>query len=276
MGILNRTPDSFSDGGRFVDDDLAIAHVEQLIAEGASIIDVGGESTRPGSHAIAPREQIARVGGAVRAIVARGAIASIDTTSPEVAAWALDEGARIINTVSLEPAEALAKLARDRDASLVLMHARGNMQHMAGFSVYDERGYDDVVKDVAREWRAAADRALATGLDPRDLVLDPGLGFAKNAAHSLAICQRLQELVALGFPVLVGVSRKSFLAKLAPSADGSQPAPTARLGATIAATLACASRGAAIVRTHDVAPVRQALIVARAFATTSHAEVADA
>ena len=261
MGILNRTPDSFSDGGRFVDEAAAIVQIERLVAEGADIVDVGAESTRPGAPPIAEAEQIARLGGAVREAARRGAIVSIDTTSPVVAEWALGEGATVVNSVALEPARELGALAARFGATLVLMHCRGRMTDMAGFSVYDDTAYGDVVADVAREWRAAANRALGAGLPPSELVLDPGLGYAKNARHSLELCARLHELCALGFPVLAGPSRKSFLV-----AQGGGAAPANRLGGTIAAALECAARGAAILRVHDVAEVRQALSVSEAIA----------
>lgn len=266
MGILNRTPDSFSDGGEHLDEHAARARVDALIAEGADIIDVGAESTRPGAPQIADAEQIARIGGIIRESAARGVIVSIDTTSPAVAAWALAEGASAVNSVALEPAAELGRVAARHGAALVLMHSRGPMEAMRGYSTYDDAAYGDVVADVAREWTAAADQAIAAGLPRQELILDPGLGFAKNARHSLAICARLAELTRLGFPVLVGPSRKSFIAVAAGRklADGAWPPPSARLGGTIAVTLACIARGAAIVRVHDVAALRQAITVCEA------------
>lgn len=262
MGILNRTPDSFSDGGRFVDDGAAVAHIEAMISEGATIIDVGAESTRPGSAPIDDAEQLARLGGAVRAAAERGVLVSIDTTSCAVAEKALRDGARIVNSASLEPAAELGALAASHGAALVLMHSRGAMGAMPGFSVYADDAYGDVVADVAREWSAAAERALRAGLPHDHLVLDPGLGFCKNARHSLALCARIDELCALGFPVLVGPSRKSFVTRVA---GETPPAPPdRRLGGSLAAAIACVERGASIVRTHDVAETRQALAVAAA------------
>jgi dihydropteroate synthase len=279
LGILNRTPDSFSDGGRFVDDAAALAHVEALVAEGARAIDIGAESTRPGGRAVPADEQIDRLGDLVRRCSARGLFVSVDTTSPAVAERALRDGARMVNSVSLEPAAELGALAARSGAALVLMHCRGSMTDMAGFSVYADDAYGDVVADVAHEWTAAAERALAAGLPRGDLVLDPGLGFAKNARHSLELCARLDELCALGFPVMVGPSRKSFVARAAAGGDGpgrdgalggsaktALPPPDQRLGGTIAASLACVARGAALLRVHDVGPVRQALAVASAIA----------
>ena len=264
MGVCNRTPDSFSDGARFLDDTAAFAHVQRLVADGAQIIDIGAESTRPGARAVAASEQIERIGSSIRTACALGALLSIDTTSPDVAAWALGEGACIVNTVSLDSAEELGALAARFGASLVLTHARGSMTDMQGFSVYDDAAYGDVVTDVAREWMHAADRALAAGLPREDLLLDPGLGFTKNANNSIELCRRLGELCSLGFPVVVGPSRKSFLARVAVREGTELAPPNERLGGTIAAVLACAARGAAIVRVHDVAAIVQALAVASA------------
>jgi dihydropteroate synthase len=263
MGILNRTPDSFSDGGRWLDDAAALARVDAMIEQGAAIVDVGAESTRPGAPAIGDAEQLDRLGDVVRLTAARGVLVSIDTTSPVVAERALRDGAAIVNSVSLEPAAELGALAAAHGAALVLMHSRGAMAAMAGFSVHPEDAYVDVVADVAREWSRAAERALGAGLPREALILDPGLGFFKSARQSIELCARLDELCALGFPVLVGPSRKSFVARIA--ADGHEPAPPSqRLGGSVAATLACVERGAAIVRTHDVAPIKQALAVAAA------------
>jgi dihydropteroate synthase len=262
MGILNRTPDSFSDGGRFMDDGAAAAHVDAMIRDGAAIVDVGAESTRPGAAHVDAAEQIARLGGVVRLAAARGALVSIDTTLPEVAERALRDGAHIVNTVSLEPAAELGALAAAHGAALVLMHSRGAMAAMPGFSAGADDAYGDVVADVAREWSLAARRALGSGLPRESLVLDPGLGFFKNARQSLELCARLDELCALGFPVLVGPSRKSFVTRVA--GDDPPAPPDRRLGGSLAAVIACVARGAAIVRTHDVAETRQALVVAAA------------
>lgn len=261
MGVCNRTPDSFSDGALYLDDAAARARVLELVAEGAQIIDIGAESTRPGAAAVDAAEQIRRIGGAIRTTCELGVLVSIDTTLPEVAAWALDEGASIVNTVAMEPAAELGALTARAGASLVLTHARGSMTTMQGFSVYDDAAYGDVVSDVVREWTAAANQALAAGLSREDLLLDPGLGFTKNARHSIELCRRLGELCALGFPVLVGPSRKSFLARIA-AREGAPPAPpTERIGGTIAAVLACVRRGATVVRVHDVAAIVQAMAI---------------
>ena len=260
MGVLNCTPDSFSDGGMFGDEAAAVSRAAALISAGARVIDVGAESTRPGSAAVSARDQVARLGGIIRKIAALGALVSIDTTLPEVAEHALAEGAMVVNTVSLEPAAELGALAARRGAALVLMHSRGAMSEMQGFSVYADEAYRDVVSDVGREWSEAAGRALRAGLPRESLVLDPGLGFAKNAKQSIAICARLDELCALGFPVLVGPSRKSFLARVA-APEGPLAPPDERLGGTVAAVLACIAKGAAVARVHDVAAVAQAIAV---------------
>lgn len=269
MGVVNRTPDSFSDGGAFAGEAEALDRVREMLAQGADIVDVGAESTRPGSKPVPDEEQIARLGGTIPAAVGLGAVVSIDTTSPVVAEHALAQGASVVNCVDPARAAELGALCKARGAALVLMHCRGSMSAMAGFSKAADASYGDVVAEVADELRAAAERAAATGLPRDEIVIDPGLGFAKNARHSLAVVARLDALVALGFPVLVGPSRKSFVAHAAASereAGGpSEIAPPAqRLGGTLAAVLACAQRGARIVRVHDVAEARQALDVWRA------------
>jgi dihydropteroate synthase len=261
MGVLNVTPDSFSDGGLYLDPQAAKRRVDELIAFGADIIDIGGESTRPGAPPIAPEQQIARIEHSlVYAARERRAVVSVDTTSPEVAAHALAQGASIVNDVSCLADAALARIVAAAGASLVLMHARGSMSEMRGFSDAAGDAYGDVVDDVRREWSAARDKAVGEGLDPREIVLDPGLGYMKNARHSIELLQRLDELASLGAPILVGPSRKSFIAKTL----AVDVAPTERLGGSIAACLAAADRGAAILRVHDVFEIRQALAIHRA------------
>ncbi len=200
-------------------------------------------------------------------------VVSIDTTSVEVAERALGDGATVVNTVSLEPAAALGALCARAGAALVLMHCRGSMAAMPGFSAYDDAAYGDVVADVARELSAAADSAIKAGVARGEVILDPGLGFAKNARQSVELCARLDELCALGFPVLVGPSRKSFIARTEAAIDarGSRQLapPSLRLGGTIAAVIECVARGAAVVRAHDVAEVRQALAVSAAISAAS-------
>ncbi len=257
MGVLNVTPDSFYDGGRYASEAAARAQVERLLAEGAAIIDIGAESSRPGAEAVPPAVQLDRMDAALRHAVAQGAVTSVDTTSPEVAERALSLGARIVNDVSCLADSELARVTARAGATLVLMHARGPMSKQEGFSKYPDGGYGDIVADVRDEWRAARARALEAGLAPEDVWLDPGLGFAKNARQSFELLARLAELTLEGAPVVVGASRKSFIAAL----DGS--APTERLGGTIAAGLLAVERGAAVLRVHDVLPARQALDVAR-------------
>lgn len=270
MGVCNVTPDSFSDGGLHFSPEAARARVEQLIAEGADIIDVGGESTRPRAEPVAPQVQIGRVLDVVRYAAGLGACVSIDTTSPEVAATCLDAGASVVNDVSCLLDGALARVVAASGGALILMHARGTQKDMPGFSSYPDDAYGDVVRDVCVEWESAAERARAAGV-PRDaVVMDPGLGFAKNARHSLELLARLDEIVrAVGVPVAVGASRKSFLAVAAddPFRVRSKPEsvpPAERLGASVAAALHAARVGASIVRVHDLRATRQAIDLERA------------
>jgi len=263
MGIVNRTPDSFYDGGAYLDDRAAEAHVRALCAEGADILDLGAESTRPGAPRIEAALQMERIGTLLEFAVAQGVTVSIDTTDPVVAEWALRGGARMVNSVSLAAASELGALAARFGAELVLMHCRGSMTAMAGFSCYPDDAYDDVVADVAREWQEAAGHALREGVAPEKLLLDPGLGFTKNAAQSLALCARLGELRALGHPILVGTSRKSFVAHACAAAlHGPAPRPVDRLGGSIMAAVWCAAAGASVLRVHDVAATRQAIALA--------------
>jgi dihydropteroate synthase len=229
------------------------------------VLDIGAESSRPGATPVPPAEQLERIDAALRHAVARGAVVSIDTTSPEVAARALEAGARLINDVSCLADPDLARVTARGGGVLVLMHARGPMSGQPGFSVYPDGGYADVARDVLAEWRGARDRAVAAGLARGDVWLDPGLGFMKNARQSFELLARLGELVQEGVPVVVGPSRKSFIAAV----DGSPPAD--RLGGTIAACLSAVERGARVLRVHDVLAVRQALAVSRLAGRTSAA-----
>jgi dihydropteroate synthase len=257
MGVLNVTPDSFFDGGRYVEAEAARQRVDRLLAEGAAIIDIGAESSRPGAAAVPAERQIDRLRTALEHAVHRGAMVSIDTTSPEVANYALGLGARMLNDVSCLADDELADAAVRHGATLVLMHARGPLGVMKGFSDYPDTGYRDVVFDVRREWRAARDRAVARGLEPADVWLDPGIGFAKNARQSFELLGRLGELANEGVPVVVGPSRKSFIAAV----DGA--VADERIGGTVAACLLAAESGARVLRVHDVAAVGQALGVTR-------------
>jgi dihydropteroate synthase len=259
MGVCNVTPDSFSDGGRYLDVDAARARVDELLAEGADFVDIGGESTRPGASPVPAPEQLTRVLPAVRAAVERGACVSVDTASPEVAAASLDAGACVINDVSTLRQVELARVVGGSGAALVLMHARGTQQAMAGFSTYPDDAYGDVVVDVVREWEEAASRAVRVGVAREALVFDPGLGFAKNSRQSLELLRRTQELVErVGVPVAIGASRKSFLAVV----DRQAP-PAARLGASVQAAVYAADAGASILRVHDVRATAQAIDLSR-------------
>ena len=247
MGILNVTPDSFSDGGRFVDTDAAIAHGRALVADGADIIDVGGESTRPDSDRVDEATELARVLPVVRALVDAGVTVSVDTTRASVAAATVEAGATWINDVSggLADPDMLGAVA-ERGASYVTMHWRGHAREMGANAVYD-----DVVAEVARELAACRDAALAAGIDPGRLVLDPGIGFAKTAEHNWAILQRWDALEALGFPLLLAVSRKRFLGSLLGTVDAPRP-PSGRDVATAQLSAHFAARGVWGVRVHDV------------------------
>lgn len=261
MGVLNVTPDSFSDGGRYLVPDQAKKRVDELLEEGADIVDIGGESTRPGSSPVSPAEQIERIRHPlVHAARECRAVVSVDTTHPDVARYALSEGASVINDVSCFADDALGRAVAEAGGALVIMHARGSMSEMRGYSDAPGNAYGDVVADVAREWQAARDRAVASGLSASEIVFDPGLGYMKNAAHSMELLRRLSEFAALGAPMLVGASRKSFIVK----ATCSDAPPRERLGGTIAACLAAVDGGADILRVHDVAEVKQALALRRA------------
>src|SRR6266536_942440 len=229
MGVLNTTPDSFSDGGLYLEPVQAKRRVDELLAAGADLIDIGGESTRPGASPVAPDVQIARIEHAlVYACRERHALASVDTTSAEVARFALSQGAALINDVSCLADDQLASVVAEAGGSLVLMHARGSMSEMRGYSDAPGDAYSDIVDDVRREWLAARERASRQGLDPSEIIFDPGLGYMKNASHSIALLRRLGEFASLGAPILIGPSRKSFIAK----ATDSDAPPEERLGGT--------------------------------------------
>ncbi|MBK8253374.1 MAG: dihydropteroate synthase [Polyangiaceae bacterium] len=267
MGVLNRTPDSFSDGGAYTTDEAAIERAKQMIGEGADIIDIGAESTRPGSQTVSDGEQIARLGTVVASVATLNTLVSIDTTSPAVAEHALMQGATIVNCVDPTQASVLGALCKRYGAALILMHCRGSMSKMRGFSSTPDDAYTNVVEEVIAELQGAAQRAMASGLARENIVLDPGFGFAKNATHSLELLGGLGKLCTLDFPVLSGPSRKSFIAHAArlgagPQAVTSVLAPaTERLGGTIAALIASVAAGVKLVRVHDVREARQALDV---------------
>ena len=258
MGVCNVTPDSFSDGGRFFDRDRARARVEALLAEGADIVDIGGESTRPGARPVEAHEQLARVLDLVRWAADRTCV-SIDTTNPQVAAACLDAGAHAVNDVSLLAHPELASVTAGSGAALVLSHARASQETMAGFGKWPLSAYGDIVKDVVADWERAAEKALALGVPRESLVMDPGLGFSKASRHSFELLRRAAELVAAmgDVPVLFGASRKSFLTLV--DRDALDLEPEGRLGASIAAAMHAARAGVRIVRVHDVRATRQAL-----------------
>jgi dihydropteroate synthase len=254
MGIVNVTPDSFSDGGLFLDADAAIAHGRELLAEGADILDIGGESTRPGAEPVEPDEEIRRVVPVIEALAADGARISIDTTKAEVARRALAAGATIVNDVSaLRFDPELAAVTAEARATCVLMHMLGEPRTMQ----VDPR-YDEVVSDVKTFLEQRLAYAVAQGIPEDKVWLDPGIGFGKTLEHNLELIGRLDEIVAIGRPVVFGASRKSFLGKL----TGRQV--DERLAGTIAANIIAHDRGARVFRVHDVAATVDALKVATA------------
>ena len=255
MGVVNVTPDSFSDGGEHFARKAAIAHGRRLVEEGADIVDVGGESTRPGAEPVAEGEELARTQPVVEALAAGGATVSIDTSKLAVARAALDAGATFVNDVTaFRHAPELAALVAQRGADCCLMHMLGEPRTMQS----DPR-YEDVVDEVKRFLEERAAFAVAEGVDVSRIHVDPGIGFGKTLEHNLELLRRLDEIVALGFPVVVGTSRKSFIGRLAGVDD-----PHDRVPGTIATNVLALARGATVFRVHDVAPARQALAVAAA------------
>lgn len=265
MGVCNVTPDSFSDGGRFMGRDAARAQIDRLIEEGADIVDIGGESTRPGSQPVPAREQLDRVLDVVRWAASRTCV-SIDTTSAEVAAACLDAGAQAVNDVSLLADPQLAAVTAGSGATLILSHARAPQSSMRGFGGWRLEAYDDIVTDVLADWERAAAKAGELGLPRTSLVMDPGLGFSKASRHSFELLRRAPELVAAmrargDVPVLFGASRKSFLTLISASepADKAVDAAEGRIGASIMAAVHAVRSGVRIVRVHDVRATRQAI-----------------
>jgi dihydropteroate synthase len=263
MGILNVTPDSFSDGGIYLDPDAAVGHGLALAAAGADLVDVGGESTRPGAHRVAADEELARIRPVVRALVAEGVVVSIDTQHASVAAAALADGAAMVNDVSGGRADrAMLPLLAGSGAACVLMHSRGESADMRVTA-----HYDDVVGEVTDELAARLEAALAAGVDPEAVVLDPGIGFHKIGAQNWAVLGHLPELASLGRPLLVGTSRKTFLGALLGGGDGPRPTAEREAASLATATLAAAS-GAWCVRVHDVRPAADAVRVVAAWGST--------
>ncbi|HTU97334.1 MAG TPA: dihydropteroate synthase [Solirubrobacteraceae bacterium] len=256
MGVVNVTPDSFSDGGLYVDPGAAVAHGVDLEAEGAEILDIGGESTRPGAEPVDADAELGRVLPVIEGLRAHGVGAriSIDTSKAAVAGRALDAGATLVNDVTaLRGDPAMAQLVAERGVDCCLMHMLGEPRTMQ-----DDPRYDDVVSDVKAFLEERIAFAVAAGVAEDRILLDPGIGFGKTAEHNLELLARLDELVALGRPVVIGTSRKSFLGRVTGRSVED------RLAATIATNVLAYERGARIFRVHDVAPVRDALVIAGA------------
>ncbi len=250
MGILNVTPDSFSDGGKNFDPEKAIATGRKMLAAGADILDIGGESTRPKAAPVTPDEEIARIIPVIGALAASGAVISADTRNAATMAAALDAGARIINDVSgLKHDAAAAKLVAAKKCPVVLMHMRGTPMTMNC-----QAHYAELERDVLAELTATRDAALAAGIQPENIALDPGLGFAKIGAQNLLLLRATSRFVALGHPLLIGLSRKKFIGEF-----GGAPEPTRRVPGSLAAGLYAVSQGAHILRVHDVEETVQAL-----------------
>ncbi|MGE5134994.1 MAG: dihydropteroate synthase [Gemmatimonadota bacterium] len=266
MGVVNVTPDSFSDGGAWFGTDAAVARGLELVAQGADIIDVGGESTRPGAQRISAGEELQRVGPVIAGLARHGVPVSVDTMRAEVAEFALGEGACLVNDVSGGLADpAMPRLVARAGVPYVVMHWRGHSHQMQERAVYH-----DVVAEVRRELAQRAAAVIAEGVDPAMIVIDPGLGFAKQAEHNWQLLTHLPGLGRLGhgwpeFPVLVGASRKRFLGRLLPAADGS-PRPFAECDdATVAVTALAAAAGVWCVRVHEVPGNADAVRVAEAW-----------
>ncbi len=271
MGVVNVTPDSFSDGGEFLDADAAVAHASELVDQGADILDVGGESTRPGAEPVSPAEELRRVVPVLERIAAldrptsRPLQVSIDTTKAAVARAAVTAGASLINDVSALRADpAMVELIAESGADCCLMHMLGEPRTMQS-GVGGPR-YDDVVDDVRAFLEERMAFAVRGGVAEERILLDPGIGFGKTVLHNLTLLLRLQELASIGRPLVVGTSRKSFIGRLLADVAGEdQPAPVARrLPGTIATNVLALERGASVFRVHDVAAVGDALAVAAA------------
>jgi dihydropteroate synthase len=254
MGVVNVTPDSFSDGGLFLDPRAAIRHGQEMAASGADVLDIGGESTRPGAAAVDAAEELERIGPVVEGLRGAGVPISIDTSKLAVAEAALAAGAEIVNDVTALRAEPeLAGLCADRGAEVVLMHMRGSPRTMQ-----EDPRYDDVVDDVRAFLEERLAFAVAEGVPEGRIWLDPGIGFGKTVEHNLELLRRLRELTELGRPLVVGTSRKSFIGTIT-GAPVEQ-----RLGGTIATCVLAFREGARMLRVHDVPEARDALTVAEA------------
>jgi dihydropteroate synthase len=261
MGVLNVTPDSFSDGRRYLALDHAIEHGLVMSGSGADLVDVGGESTRPGADRVTEDEELRRVVPVVRALAASGVPVSIDTMRARVAAAAVEAGAVVVNDVSGGLADPdMARTVAETRATYVAMHWRAHSRHMR-----QHAAYVDVVEDVREELRRRLDALVAAGIDPARIVLDPGLGFAKEGDQDWSLLRRLDRILDLGRPVLVGASRKSFLGRAAAASEGHLPAPADRDQLSAAVTALVAAAGASCVRVHDVRSSRDAVTVAAAW-----------
>ncbi len=255
MGVVNVTPDSFSDGGCYFDADAAVAHGRELATEGADILDVGGESTRPYADPVPEAEELRRVVPVIERLAGAGPQLSVDTSKLAVARAALAAGATHVNDVTAFRADpALAALVAEARAHCCLMHMLGEPRTMQ-----DDPRYEDVVSEVKRFLEQRLAFAVAEGVPEERIALDPGIGFGKTVAHNLELLRRLDELVALGRPLVVGISRKGFLGRIT-----GREVPAERVHATVAANVLALERGASVFRVHDVAPSRDALLVATA------------
>lgn len=261
MGVLNVTPDSFSDGGLHVDVAAALAYGVEMVAQGADLVDVGGESTRPGSLPVAPAEQVRRVVPVVRELsrAAPDLAISVDTTKRSVAEAALDAGARVINDISAgQDDPAMLPLAAERRCPIVLMHMRGPPATMQ-----DAPTYADVTSEVIAFLKCRVDAAVSAGVDPADTLVDPGIGFGKTVGHNLELLRRLAELrAAVGRPVVLGTSRKGFIGRIT-----AEPDPARRLFGTAATVAWGVANGASVLRVHDVGPMSQVARMVRAIET---------
>ncbi|MGW2824383.1 dihydropteroate synthase [Streptomyces sp. NPDC001443] len=260
MGVVNVTPDSFSDGGRWFDTTAAVKHGLGLVAEGADLVDVGGESTRPGATRVDEAEELKRVVPVVRGLASEGVVVSVDTMRASVAAQALAAGARLVNDVSGGLADpAMIPVVAETGAPFVVMHWRGFLH---GEAVHGT--YEDAVTEVVDELHARVEAVLAGGIAPDRVVVDPGLGFSKEAEHDLALLARLDRLRALGHPLLVAASRKRFLGRVLAGPEGAPPPARERDAATAAVSALAAQAGAWAVRVHEVRATADAVRVARA------------
>lgn len=248
MGIVNVTPDSFSDGGRYATRDAALAHAERLIAEGADLLDIGGESTRPGAETISVQQEIDRVAPVIEALSTASVPVSVDTCKPEVMRAALQAGASMVNDICALQQPGALEVVAESSAAVCLMHMQGTPQTMQ-----IAPSYDDVTREIKDFLRQRIDQAVAAGIDTSRIVVDPGFGFGKTLGHNLELLRRLHEFAELPVPLLAGLSRKSFLGGI------TGRIAEERIHASAAAALLAVQQGAAIVRVHDVAPTKDML-----------------